>query len=461
MPDFLQAIRTPVAAVLFFFLIAVGAVTKADAGNTHRVSVTSAGGQVEGVSDYPSISFDGQIVAFQSSATGLVPGDSNGNEDIFVHDLLTGATSRVSVASDGSQADTGSRDPAVSGNGRYVAFATDATNLVPELTGGVVEEGVDVFVHDRNTGTTTRESVSSTGQETDDWCTEPSLSHDGRYVAFTAWDTGWEVLPSYPLAGRDENLKTDVYFRDRTAGTTTIVSFGLVPAGSGADGDSDQPRISGNGLYVVFHSTATNLRTIDTNGVGDVYVYSVMASHTTRVPEAMEPNAESLHPSIDYEGRYIAFASDATNLVPGDTNGKRDIFVYDRHNGNMELVSRNSDGELGNELSDYPSISPDGRYVAFSSYAANLVPDDENNAQDVFLHDRQTGKTIRVSTDIGGADPDSFSVNPSVSNLGRYVAFRSDASNLVPNDTNQVADVFVRYFPSGGSISSILNLLLE
>lgn len=460
MPDFLQAIRTPVTAVLFFFLIAVGAVPKADAGNMHRVSVTSAGGQVEGVSDHPSISSDGQIVAFQSSASGLVPGDSNGNEDIFVHDLLAGATTRVSVASDGSQADTGSHDPSISGNGRYVAFATDATNLVPELTGGVVEEGVDVFVHDRNTGTTTRESVSSTGQETKDWCTAPSLSHDGRYVAFTAWDTGWEVLPSYP-PGRDENLKTDVYLRDRTAGATRIVSFGLVPAGSAANGDSDQPRISGNGLYVVFHSTAANLRTIDTNGVGDVYVYSVMASHTTRVPEAMEPNAESLHPSIDYEGRYIAFASDATNLVPGDTNGKRDVFVYDRHNGNMELVSRNSDGELGNELSDYPSISPDGRYVAFSSHAANLVPDDENNAQDVFLHDRQTGKTIRVSTDIGGADPDSFSVNPAVSNLGRYVAFRSDASTLVPNDTNQVADVFVRYFPSGGSISSILNLLLE
>ncbi|MHC1726025.1 MAG: TolB family protein [Syntrophobacteraceae bacterium] len=460
MLDFFQTTRTVASAVLFSLVFAFGPATKADAGNMHRVSVTSAGGQVEGVSIHPSISSDGQIVAFQSSASDMVVGDSNGEADIFAHDLRTGATNRVSVASDGSQADAGSQDPSISGNGQYVAFASAATNLVPELTSGVTEQGVDVFVHDRNTGITTRESVSSTGEETDDWCIEPSLSYDGRFVAFTAWDTGWEVLPSYPLAGKDENLKADVYFRDRTAGTTTIVSFGLVPAGSAANGDSDQPRVSGNGLYVVFHSTATNLRTIDTNGVGDVYVYNVMAAHTTRVPEATEPNGESLHPSIDYEGRYIAFASDATKLVAGDTNGKRDIFVYDRNNGNIELVSKSSDGELGNDLSDYPSISPDGRYVAFTSYSTNLVPDDNNIAQDVFLHDRQTGKTIRVSTDTRDSDPNSFSESPAVSNLGRYVAFRSDASDLVQNDTNLDPDVFVRYFPSGGSISSIFDLLL-
>jgi Tol biopolymer transport system component len=341
---------------------------------TERVSVDSSGAEGDGNSHWPSISSDGRYVAFYSHATNLVAGDTNGFRDVFVHDRQTGQTTRVSVDSTGVEGDADSSWHSISSDGRYVAFDSRATNLVAGDTNG----SEDVFVHDRQTGQTTRASVDSTGIE--------------------------------------------------------------------GDGDSVLPRISSDGRYVAFESLATNLVAGDTNGSYDVFVHDRQTGQTTRVSvdsTGVEGDADSSWPSISSDGRYVAFHSYATNLVAGDTNGSRDVFVHDRQTGQTTRVSVDSTGIEGDGGSSYQSISSDGRYVAFYSYATNLVTGDTNSFRDVFVHDRQTGQTTRVSVDSTGAEGDRESAWPSISSDGRYVAFDSVATNLVAGDNNGFRDVFV------------------
>ena len=163
-----------------------------------------------------------------------------------------------------------------------------------------------------------------------------------------------------------------------------------------------------------------------------------MPGNTTRVSVASDgtqSNNSSYNPSISANGRYVAFESEATNLVRGDTNNFRDIFVHDRQTGQTTRVSVASDGTQANGHSYDPSISADGRYVAFASLANNLVSGDTNDQQDIFVHDRQTGQTTRVSVASDGTQASGHSFNPSISADGRYVAFVSSASNLVGGDT--------------------------
>jgi Tol biopolymer transport system component len=231
---------------------------------------------------------------------------------------------------------------------------------------------------------------------------------------------------------------------DRLTGQTTRVS--VASDGAQGNGDSECPSISADGRYVAFASLASNLVPGDTNGRMDIFVHDRLTGQTTRVSVASdgtEGNGDSGFPSISADGRYVAFASLASNLVPGDTNGTWDVFVHDRLTGQTTRVSVASGGAQGNGDSRFPSISADGRYVAFQSYASNLVPGDTNGVLDVFVHDRLTGQTTRVSVASDGTQGDSYSFGSSISADGRYVAFASYASNLVPGDTNGWADVFV------------------
>jgi len=428
-------------------------------GTTERVSVASDGSQGNGFSGGgfdirgQAISADGRYVVFTSQATNLVPGDTNGVEDVFVHDRQTGVTERVSVASDGNEGNDSSWEPAISADGRHVAFWSRATNLVPGDTNGVA----DVFVHDRQTGVTERASVDSGGNEGNGWSTSPAISADGRYVAFhshasnlVAGDTN-----NFCDFNHDGNLDNcpDVFVHDRQTGTTELAS--VDSGGNQDDNGSDYPAISADGRYVVFVSAATNLVPGDTNGKADVFVRDRQTGVTERVSvdssgnEANGPSGFSYSPAISADGRYVAFASAATNLVPGDTNDWIDIFVHDRQTGVTERVSVDSSGNQGNGCSckgmfDHTSaISADGRYVAFTSFASNLVPGDTNGGEDVFVHDRQTKVTelVRVSVDSSGNEGGGW--GPAISADGRYVAFASFASNLVPGDTNGTADVFV------------------
>jgi len=423
-------------AIASIILVAEGA--SASPGTTTRVSVDSAGNQANYASEFPSISEDGRHVAFVSYASNLVSGDTNGEYDVFVHDRQTGETARVSVDSAGNQANGSSGEPSLSADGRYVAFTSHASNLVPGDTNGKQ----DIFVHDRLTGETTRASVDSAGNQANGESHEPAISADGRYVAFNS--QAFNLVPGDPYG------INDIFVHDRQTNETTRVSVDSL--GNRANGFSSSPAISADGHYVAFTSYASNLVPGDTNSCEaylepgrciDVFVHDRQSGETTRVSvdsTGNEANSENSSPAISADGRYVAFSSRASNLVSGDTNGKRDIFVHDRQAG---VTTRVSVGSGGNEgiggmygILGPAAISADGRYVTFDSDFTNLVPGDTNGTDDIFVHDRGTGQTVRVSVDSTGNQASGWSEFPVISADGRYIAFSSDASNLVPEDTN-------------------------
>jgi Tol biopolymer transport system component len=427
-------------------------------GVTSRVSINSKGWQADRRSfPPPSISDSGRYVAFQSWAGNLVSTDTNGAYDIFVHDRTTGGTSLVSVASDGTQGYGPSQHPSISGNGRFVAFQSEADNLVPSDTNG----RADVFVHDRVTGETKRVSVASDGTEANASSDQASISADGRYVAYHSGASN--------LVPGDTNGRADVFVHDRVTGETTRASV----SSDGREGNlsSRSPSISADGRFVAFASEAYNLvpgdhfemcnvLDVDPFPCRDIFVHDRTTRETTRVSVASHGaagNDWSGAAAISGNGRYVAFQSHASNLVPGDTNTCHavyrigyvayncpDIFVHDRTTGVTSLVSVASDGTQGNERSTGgTSISGDGRFVGFRSFASNLVPGDTNETWDVFIHDRTTGQTSRVSIASDGTQGNSNSTGPSISADGRYVAFSSNAVNLVTRDTNGDEDIFV------------------
>jgi Tol biopolymer transport system component len=405
-------------------------------GITMRVSVDSQGNQENYYSETwgsAQISADGRYAVFNSYASNLVPGDANNRSDIFVHDRLTGQTTRVNVSSAGKEANDNTVDATISADGRYVAFDTYATNLVP----GDTNNSSDVFVHDRLTGETTRVSFDSLGNQGDGYSGGPSMSADGRYVAFNSNATN--------LVPGDTNNSSDVFVHDRLTGETTRVS--VDSAGNQGDGDSAGPWISADARFVTFESKATNLVPGDTNGGSDVFVHDRLTGETTRVSvdsAGSQARQGSSHASISADGWYVAFMSIANNLVPGDTNGRPDVFLHDRVTGETTRMSVDSLGHQGKGYSWAPSLSGDGRYVAFAS-EGRLAPDD-SKWLDVFVHDRQTKQTTLVNVTL----PDAGSLilnesdHPSISADGRYVAFESFSSELVLGDTDAEKDVFVR-----------------
>ena len=380
---------------------------------TERVSVDSSGAQGDAGSGRPSLSADGRYVAFASDATALVAGDTNGRTDVFVRDRQSGVTERVSVDSAGAQGNGPSGDPSISADGRYVAFHSDATDLVVGDTNG----RTDVFVHDRETGVTERVSVDSSGVQGNGSCFEPSLAEHGRLVAF--WGRADNLVPG------DTNAQPDVFVHDRETGATERVSVGS----SGAQGNdaSTLTEISADGRYVAFASEAGNLVNGDTNGKIDVFLYDRENGTTERVSvdsNGVQGNDTSYWPSVSAHGRYVAFASLASNFVNGDTSGAWDVYVRDRWSRITDHVSDSGGMQ--------PSISADGDLVAFRGPSAN-----------VFVHDPRYGTTALVSIDPIGAEANLPCEDPAISADGRCVVFSSTATNLVSGDTNGAADVFV------------------
>jgi Tol biopolymer transport system component len=398
------------------------------------VSIASAGGQADNSSNYAAMSADGRYVAFTSVAANLVAGDTNGTSDVFVRDRQTGTTERVSIDSAGAEGTNYSDDPAISADGRYVAFGSTADNLVAGDTNG----SDDAFVRDRQTGTTERVSIDSAGVQGNDYTGDVVISADGRYVGFYSYADN--------LVAGDTNGTADVYVHDRQTGTTELASLN----GAGAQGptESTEPALSADGRYVAFTSHSDNLVAGDTNATGDVYVRDRQTGTTERVN--LDSNGvqsignDSSEPAISADGRYVTFSSSAENLVAGDTNMSRDIFVRDSVAGVTERVSSDSAGSQGDHSSSNSAISADGRHIAFTSSADNLVDDDTNGTSEVFVRDLQTRTTERVTIDSAGAQGNGGSSESALSADGRYIAFASSADNLVTGDTNGVADVFVR-----------------
>ena len=417
---------------------------------TTRVSVATGGSQATGgaLTSIPSTSADGRLVAFTSSATNLVPNDTNAVTDVFVHDRQTGVTTRVSVNTDGTEGSGNSTASAISADGRYVAFHSAATNLVTGDTNGQT----DVFVHDRQTGATTRVSVVTGGGQgcvaVGNACTgagastDPTISGDGRYVTYRSNAT---YLATGVPAG-DTNNAGDIFVHDRQTTTTTRVS--VITGGAQSNGVSSLPAISRDGRFVAFTSAATNLVTGDTNTQLDVFVHDRQTVTTTRVSVATgggQTTGGGSNPSaINGDGSVVVFASEATNLVAGDTNGVSDVFVHVRASGATTRASTPSGGaQATGGPSFFPSITADGRFVSFDSSATNLAPDDTNGVSDVFVHDRVAVTTSRVSLASGGGQANAGSFFGELSDDGRYAAFASEATNLVPGDTNGASDIFV------------------
>lgn len=530
-------------------------------GEVERVSVAGDGSQGNAESGLPDISADGRRVLFLSEASNLVAGDGNGRIDVFLRDRSAGTTQRISVASGGTEANGDSTAAALSGDGRRIAFASTANTLVGADGNGVA----DIFLRDLDAASTTRLSVSSAGVEANGASSEPSVNHDGGRVAFLSSASNLVAVDSngvgadlfvrdvgaastrigslndaaavtptqaidsaYPgisgdgryvafassaayVAGDAAGLR-DLFRTDLDSNTTVRVSLAddeQVPNAAAA------PRrgrgISFDGQRLLFASAAGNLVAGDGNGVDDLFLRDVVAGSTRRlslradgsdsasaVGDAAVLSADGLTAAfsvpadggyiaggafafavvreieaarnrgllaetvgtqlraqatfaalgrriaVSADGRFVAFSSNDDHLVSGDRNRIDDVFLRDRQTGSTVRVSVATGGVEANNGSFAPALSADGRYVVFSSLASNLVAGDGNGVVDVFRHDRSTGETLRVSAAPDGGDGNGGSSDAVMSADGRFVAFTSVASNLAGGgDANATSDVFL------------------
>jgi Tol biopolymer transport system component len=415
---------------------ATGSVLFAIHPRTDRVSVNSSGTAGNGANSTPSINGDGSLVAFVSQSTNFVTGVSG--PQIYLHNRQTNQIEVVSRDSNSSIINEGggaSSDPSISSDGRLVAFVSLSSNLVTGVS------GQQIYVRDRQTGQTTVVSKSSAGIIGDGTSSAPAISADGRYVAFASASTNLVTGVS----------GTQIYVHDRQTGQTTLVSHDNSVIPVAGNGVSASPAISSDGRFVAFASLSTNLGAA--GGNQQIYIHDRLTgvdgttSLISKDSGATAGNGNSSTPSVSGDGRYVAFVSGATNIVTGFSG--QQVYVHDRNtgaNGTNSLISRDNSGSpnAGNQNSSAPSISSDGRYVAFTSSATNLIAG--VSGQQVYLHDRNGPATSLVSRDNTGSlvEGNGLSDTPSINSDGGFVAFFSQATNLVAGSG---AHIYVRAIP--------------
>ena len=399
---------------------------------TELISIPTNGSlSANGYSYEPSISADGRYIAFSSNANNLIDNDNNYCSDIFVRDRLLNITERISISSTGEEGNRDSYESFISSDGRFVTFTSYASNLVSNDVNGFR----DVFVRDRLLNVTQRLSVSNTGEDGNGDSYGPSISSDGCYVTFYSYASN--------LVENDTNGVNDVFVYNRTSKTIKLISISF--NGEEANSDSYEPFISADGNFIVFTSYASNLVENDTNDASDVFVFHQKLNTVKRVSVSFDEgngDNDSFEPSISSDGRYIAFSSLASNLVENDTNGK-DIFVFDQMSGVTEKVSISNKGVEPSENNYNPSISGDGRYVTFVS--GNTKPSvskslsgfkNEDEIIDIFVCDLWSKITRKISISSTGEEANANSDDPVISGNGQYVAFNSYATNLVQGYDN-------------------------
>ncbi len=405
-------------------------------GTIERISVSSNANQGSGTSEWPAISRNGRYIAYHSDAPNLVPNDTNNTHDIFLYDRLTRTTQRVSLNDNGIQGNNRSMFADLSTDGRYLTFHSEATNLVPNDT----NNSWDVYFRDLQTGQFERISVTSAGNQANDTSIFPDISGDGRFIAFYSQAT--DLVPN------DTNNTEDIFLHDRLTGTTERIS--VSSNGTQANGSSIFPDISADGRYVVYDSNASNLVPNDTNNASDIFMYDRINQTTQRISltsAGEQGNGGSSYAVIAADNRHVTFVSFATNIDPADTDTIGDIYLRDLTTGTTHLISRGFNNQPTDDNSHYPVISSDGRFIAYHSEASNLVPGDTNATNDIFLYDRAEEITHRINLSTTGNQSNGPSSDPAISGNGRIVVFRSLATNLVPGDTNGTADVFLYIGP--------------
>ena len=435
-------------------LAAVAASASAMTHNRAQAPITSAVPEIatlattpaNGDSLEPAISANGRFIAFSSDASNLVAGDTNRCSDEAGSRSCTDVFLRDRVAGTTMRMSVSSSGKQANHYSKYLAISGDGRFVAfssrgSNLIRGDTNEMDDVFVRDRVAGTTRRVSVSNSGEQgTGLSYSGAGISRDGRFVAFPS--------DASNLVAGDTNGQSDVFVRDRVAGTTTIASVGVKPVTRNGPG-AGEAAISANGRVVAFVSNSVN-------GEGDVFVRDRGPGTTRRVSVGRggkQASHDSWGPSISADGRFVAFTSFASNLVAGDANNTYDVFVRDLVAGTTERVSVSRAGKEVEGNSEMAAISANGRFVAFSSDAPNLVAGDTSkcidedgsrSCVDVFVRDRVAGTTMRVSVSSSGKQGNHDSENAAISADGGFVAFSSRASNLVDGDTNNTQDVFVR-----------------
>ena len=418
---------------------------------TDRVSMDSSGTAGGGASSTPSISGDGSLVAFMSLATNLMaPGiPAVAGQQIYVHNRQTNQIEVISRDSNATTVNAGvgvSSAPAISADGRFVAFVSQSTNLVTGVSGGQ-----QVYLRDRQTGLTTVVSKNTLGIVGNGVSSVPEISADGRYIAFASLATNLVT----GMTGQQ------IYLHDRQTGQTTLVSKNNSPTPIQGNGASNRPSISSDGRYIAFVSLATNLGAA--GGDQQIYIHDRFTgtngttSLISKDSGATAGNGDSSTPSISGDGRYVAFTSLATNLVTGATGVGQQIYLHDRFagvTGTNVLISHDNNGTpvQGDGNSSAPSISSNGQFVAFSSLASNLLaPASAVAGPQIYIHDWLTGAngvTSLVSKDnsvtpVAGTSA-SATDTPSTNGDGGFVAFFSQATNLVAGSGSHI---YVRALP--------------
>jgi len=399
---------------------------------------TNGMGSGNDASTAPVLSANGRYVAFQSTASDLVAGDTNNAYDVFRRDTLSGFTALVSVNRTGSgPGNNSSASPEITPDGRFIVFETIATNLVANDLNGAIQ---DVVLRDMASNVVELISINVGGTGTaNNFSQDPVISDDARFVAFQSL--------AGDLAPGDGNGLYDIYVRDRQTGTNLLCSRNLTGT-DGGNQSSSTAVISGNGLIVLFSSAATNLVAGDTNGTTDIFAFNTTTRTLQLVsgaPGGSAANGSAFNYSISADGRYVAFQSSATNLVSNDSNGATDIFLRDLVSGTTTLISRNcTSGASGSGSSTSPTISADGRYITFESTARNLVGGDITMGDsNIYRYDRLTGLMVLISQNrfiTGGGNDTSYQAV--ISANGGAIAFGSYADNLVVNDANKTTDIF-------------------
>ena len=405
---------------------------------------TGANGKAgDAPSGAPAVSKDGRFVAFSSAAGNFSDRDSSAR-DVFVRDLRGDRTELVSARNgrDGRGGRGESARPSISADGRFVAFQSKAPSLADAADD---EAALDVFVRDRKLRVTLLASRASgeQGLAADFDSGSPSISADGRLVAFDSIAEN--------LSPADDARYRDIFVRDLREGSTRLVDRSPGSPGRSGDGNAERPSISANGSRVAFESDANNLSELDDDKVRNVFVRDLDRDETILVSRAPGDDGKggdgpSSHAAISADGRYVAYVSAAKNLSKADDDRVRDVFVRDLEKNETVLVSRASgkNGAAGNLSSAAPTISGDGRFVAFESLANDLsdADDDSGTARNVYVRDLVDARTQWVSRAKGRGKRRADLSSPSIAANGALVAFASDADNLSGDDRDPAADVF-------------------